>query len=135
MTASAARSLKESVRFWWILNSERVGLVIPLLVLAAVVVLFRPVGHPTMLIGVVTAIHVQDVRRHPPFNAWVDLGGSQTIVELPAHHGCVVGSHIVLQKARFSFVRRYFGEHYAISGRGCDASPATGRATDFRLDQ
>jgi hypothetical protein len=119
--------LKDSVRFWWIRNGERAGLAIPVLVLAVALVLFRPVGHPTMLTGVVTAINVQDARRHPPFNAWVDLGGNRTIVELPAGHGCVVVSRIALKKARFSFARRYFGQHYTIAGHGCAVPPATGR--------
>ena len=127
MTASTARSLRDSARFWWILNRERAGLAIVVLVLAAIFALFRPVGHPTRLTGVITAINVQDARRHPPFNAWVDLGGSQTIVELEAGHACVVGSRITLEKTRFSFVRRFFGEHYAVAGHGCDVPPATGR--------
>jgi hypothetical protein len=53
--------LGDNVRLWWLLNRERAGLVIPVLFLAAILVLFRPVGHPTMLTGIVTAIHVQDV--------------------------------------------------------------------------
>jgi hypothetical protein len=126
VAATPARSLKESAQLWWILNREHAGLFIPVLVLAAAFVLFRPVGHPTMLIGVVTAINAQDVRRHPPFNAWVDLGGSQTTIELPAQHGCVVGSRIKLQKVRFSFARRYFGEHYTTAGHGCEVPPETG---------
>ena len=132
MTTSSARSLTESVRFWWIINRERAGLAIPVLVLAAIFVLLRPVGHPTTLTGVVTAINVQGGRRQPAFNAWVDLGGSQTVVGLEAGHGCLVGSRIVLQKARFSFVRRYFGEHYAVASHGCDVPQMAGRVIDFR---
>lgn len=108
-------------------NGERFGLALVVLVLAGLLALFRPVGHPIALTGVVTAINVQDARRQPPFNAWVDLGGSRTVVGLPAQHGCVVGSRIALRKSRFSFARHYFGEHYAISGHGCDVPPAPGR--------
>ncbi|KRA60438.1 hypothetical protein ASD79_09415 [Caulobacter sp. Root655] len=115
------------MRFWWLLNGERAGLVIVVLVLAAILVLFRPVGHSIPLTGVVTAINVQGGKMQPAFNAWVDLGGSQTVVGLPAQHGCVVGSRIALRKARFSFAQHYFGEHYAISGHGCDVRPATGQ--------
>jgi hypothetical protein len=122
------------VRFWWIRNREHAGLAIVVLALTAVLALIRPVGHPILLTGTVTAINVQDARRHAPFNAWVDLGGSQTIVELEAGHGCVVGSRIAVEKARFSFARLYFGEHYAISGHGCDGALAMGRAADFRRD-
>jgi hypothetical protein len=120
------------VRFCWIHNREHAGLAIVVFALAAILALFRPVGHPIPLTGLVIAINVQDARRHPPFNAWVDLGGNRTVVELEAGHGCVVGSPIAVEKARFSFARRYFGEHYAVSGHGCDGPPATGRATDFR---
>ncbi len=126
MTASTARSLRESARFWWILNRERAGLAIVVLVLAALFALFRPVGHPTMLTGIVTAINVQGGRRQPAYNAWVDLGGGQTVVGLEAGHGCVVGSRIVLEKTRFSFARRYFGEHYAVADPGCAVSPVNG---------
>ena len=123
------------MRLWWIFNRERAGLVIPVLMLAAALLLFRPVGHPTPLTGVVTAINVQGGKRQPAFNAWVDLGGSQTVVGLEAGHGCVVGSRITLEKTRFSFVRRYFGEHYAVAGRGCDVPEMTGRVINFRPDQ
>lgn len=134
MTAKAVRSLKESAQLWWVMNRERAGLVIPVLVLASVLVLFRPVGPPTSLTGVVTAINVQGGgRRQPAFNAWVDLGGSQTVIGLEAGHGCIVGSRIVLQKVRFSFARRFFGEHYAFSGHGCDVPPSAGRV--IRRDQ
>ncbi len=127
MTTSTVRAFGDAARFWWIRNGERFGLVLVVLVLVGLLALFRPVGHPIPLTGVVTAINVQDARRQPPFNAWVDLGGSRTVVGLPAQHGCVVGSRIALQKARFMFVERYFGEHYAISGHGCDVPPTTGR--------
>jgi hypothetical protein len=116
------RSPKDALRFWWIRNGERFGLALVVLALAGLLVLFRPAGHPIPLTGVVTAINVQDARRNPPFNAWVDLSGSQTVVGLPAQHRCVVGSRIALQKSRFMFV-----EHYAISGNGCDVPPAPGR--------
>lgn len=125
MTAKAARSLKKSLRLWWILNRERAGLVIPALILALVVTLFRPAGHPTTLSGVVTAINVQGGKRQPAFNAWVDLGGRQTVIGLEAGHGCVVGSRIAVEKVRFSFARLYSFEHYAVSGRGCDVPLAT----------
>jgi hypothetical protein len=127
VTVSTARSLRDSARFWWILNRERAGLAIVVLVLAPIFALFRPVGHPIPLTGVVTAINVQDAKRHPPFNAWVDLGGSQTVVELEAGHGCVVGSRIKLEKSRFSFARRFFGEHYAVARHGCDVPPTAER--------
>jgi hypothetical protein len=119
--------LKESLRLWWILNRERAGLVIPVLVLALVVVLFRPASHPTTISGVVTAINVQGGKRQPAFNAWVDLGGSRTIIGLEAGHGCIVGSRIAVEKVHFSFARLYSFEHYAVSGHGCAAPPATGR--------
>jgi hypothetical protein len=119
MAASTGGSWKESLRFWWIRNGEWAGLVIVVLVLGGILALFRPVGPSTPLAGVVTAINVQGGRRQPDFNAWVDLGGgSQTVVGLSAKHGCVVGSRIVLRKARFSF-----GEHYAVSDHGCDTQP------------
>ncbi len=122
------RSFQDAARFWWVRNSERAGLAIVLLVLAAIFALFRPVGRPVPLTGIVTAINVQDAKHHPPFNAWVDLGGgNQTIVDLPSEHGCVVGSHIALEKTRFSFGQRLFGEHYTASGHGCDVRPATSR--------
>ena len=135
MPPRTARPSREAVRFWWIRNREHAGLAIVVLVLAAIFALIRPVGNPIPLTGIVTAINVQDAKRHAPFNAWIDLGGSQTVVELEAGHGCVVGSRIAVEKARFSLARRYLGEHYAISGHGCGGPPATGRTNDFRVEQ
>jgi len=109
------------MRFWWIRNGERAGLIIAPLLLVAAFVLFRPLGAPVHLTGTVIAINVQDARRAPPFNAWVDLGGSQTVVGLPAGHRCVVGARIALEKARFRF-----GKHYAASRDGCDIPPKSG---------
>jgi len=122
--ASTVKSFKDVMRLWWIGNSEGVGLAVVVLVLAAILVLFRPLGHATHLTGVITAINIQDARRRPPFNAWVDLGGgSQTIVGLPARHQCVVGSRIALEKTRFSFVGRFFGQHYTVLGPGAICGP------------
>ena len=131
MTAASGHPLKESARLWWILHREPLGLAIAIIglgaILAAVLVLFRPVGGPTTLTGVVTAINFQDAKRRPAFNAWVDFEGGRTIVSFPAGHGCVVGSRIRLEKTRFSFVKRYFGEHYAAAEHVCDVPPTIGR--------
>jgi hypothetical protein len=107
VTVATARSLTRSLRLWWLFYRERLGLVIVILVLAAIFVLFRPVGRPTELTGVVTAINVQGGKMQPAFNAFVDFDGGKTVVGLPADNGCLVGSRITLEKARFSFVRRY----------------------------
>lgn len=92
------------------------------IVLAALLLLFRPLGHPTLVTGVVTAINPQvDGKLQSPFNAWVDLGGgNRTAVQLKAEHGCVVGSRINLRKAHF-----LVGEHYAVADKGCGALMAT----------
>lgn len=106
------------MRFWWVRNGERAGLLVVVLILAAALALFYPVGRVVPLSGIVTAINVQDARRAPPFNAWVDLGGSKTVVGLPDGHKCVVGSRIALEKARFRF-----GQHYAAARQACDIAP------------
>ncbi len=121
MQVKAAPSFRDSVRFWWINYREPAGLALAVVALAALLLLFRPLGHPTLVTGVVTAINPQvGGKLQSPFNAWVDLGGgNRTAVQLGAGHGCVAGSRITLQKARFSF-----GEHYAVAGNGCGASTA-----------
>lgn len=122
MAASTARSLKESVRFLWIFNREPAGLVVAVLLMVALATPVIPLGRSIPLTGVVTAINVQGGKRQPAFNAWVDLGGSQTVVGLPLNHECVVGSPIALEKTP-----TLLGGHYAISGKGCGAAPAVRR--------
>jgi hypothetical protein len=120
------------VRLWCSLHCEPLGLVIVFLVFAAIFALFRPEGRPTTFTGFVTAINVQDAKRRPPFNAWVAFDGGKTIVSLPAGHGCVVGSRIALEKSRFSFARRYFGEHYTAARHACDTPAAAIRPATAR---
>jgi hypothetical protein len=107
VAAPTAGPLKDSIQFWWFRNGGGAGLVLVVLVLLALLLLARPVGRSTSLTGVVTAIHLDDRKNHPAFNAWVDLGGNRIIVGLSASHECDIGSPITILKTRTIFGSRY----------------------------
>jgi hypothetical protein len=116
--AKAAGSFKDTAQFWWIRNGERAGLVLVALILLTVLLLARPLGRPTSLTGVVTAIHIDDRKNHPAFNAWIDLGGNRILVGLSTGHECNIGSPITILKTRTAFGPRY------IAANDCHAPPS-----------
>lgn len=116
-------SLKESVRFWWIRNGERVGLAIVPLLLIVILPFFVPLGRSAPRTGVINRIDVGGAGKlQPAFNAWVAVDGGEIIVGLPLDHRCAVGSVIALRKSR-----TLSGERYALSSTRCGVAPTPRR--------
>lgn len=117
MAAPTAPALKEALRFWWIRNGEKAGLVIAITLFALLglaILSLKRGDDPFIHTGVVTGFGSSSTDTGTEIYARVYVDRRTTSVQIDAPHNCVVGSPIALRKFYVGS-----GEFYAVDRRGC----------------
>ena len=118
-------NLRQTLRFWWLDHGQTFGLILGGAAILLFATLLIPRGPVTLHTGVVTGFRALSSETGTEVYATIDVVGHPAMVRLRPHDTCLVGSPIILRKARFPL-----GVRYAVEGRGCAALTPVRPATE-----